>query len=84
MDITSAIKYALDGRALLILGAGFSRNALNLRNSSMPNADGLRALIYSEVCHESMDSIPKEDWENLEDLAERCIEEGHADELCSF
>lgn len=83
MDLISAIKSAIDGRALLILGAGFSRNALNLRNSSMPSADGLREIIYSEICHEPISSIPKEDWENLEDLVDRCIEEGHTDELCN-
>ena len=56
MDLISAIKSAIDGRALLILGAGFSRNAYNLRHCSMPSADGLRKLIYSEICHEDMDS----------------------------
>ena len=49
MDLISAIKSAIDGRALLILGAGFSRNAYNLRHCSMPSADGLRKLIYSEI-----------------------------------
>lgn len=80
MDLISAIKSAIDGRALLILGAGFSRNAYNLRHCSMPSADGLRKLIYSEICHEDMDSISKEDWEDLEDLVDRCVEEGRSDE----
>lgn len=84
MDLISAIKSAIDGRALLILGAGFSRNAYNLRHCSMPSADGLRKLIYSEICHEDMDSISKEDWEDLEDLVDRCVEEGRSDELCQF
>ena len=84
MDLISAIKSAIDGRALLILGAGFSRNAYNLRHCSMPSADGLRKLIYSEICHEDMDSISKEDWEDLEDLGDRCVEEGRSDELCQF
>lgn len=84
MDLISAIKSAIDGCALLILGAGFSRNAYNLRHCSMPSADGLRKLIYSEICHEDMDSISKEDWEDLEDLVDRCVEEGRSDELCQF
>lgn len=59
MDLISAIKSAIDGRALLILGAGFSRYAYNLRHCSMPSADGLRKLIYSEICHEDMVLFPK-------------------------
>ena len=59
MDLISAIKSAIDGRALLILGAGFSRNAYNLRHCSMPSADGLRKLFILKYVMKTWILFPK-------------------------
>ena len=80
MDLRTAINYAIDGNALLILGAGFSVESKNIRGENIPSALKLVDKIYSEIYHE--DDLENDDKESLEDLSDRCIEEGHSAELC--
>lgn len=80
MDLETAIKYAIDGKALLLLGAGFSRESRNIRDEKMPSAGELVDCIYKEIYQE--DNIPESDKESLEDLVDRCIEDGYANTLC--
>lgn len=80
MDLRTAINYAIDGNALLILGAGFSVESKNIRGENIPSASKLVDKIYSEIYHE--DDLENDDKESLEDLSDRCIEEGHSAELC--
>ena len=49
MDVKTAIKHAIDGNALLLLGAGFSTESKNIRGTEMPSAAGLVNCIYEEI-----------------------------------
>ena len=80
MDLRTAINFAIDGNALLILGAGFSVESKNIRGENIPSAAKLADKIYSEIYHEN--DLENDEKESLEDLSDRCIEEGHSTELC--
>ncbi len=55
MEINQLINHILDGNAVLFLGAGFSRDAINQRNKKMKDANGLSR----ELCREL--DIPEDD-----------------------
>ena len=82
MDLKTAIKHAIDGNALLLLGAGFSTESKNIRNTEMPSATELVNYIYEEIYQEY--DVSDFEKESLEDLVDRCIEEGYADKLCGL
>lgn len=82
MDVKTAIKHAIDGNALLLLGAGFSTESKNIRGTEMPSAAGLVNCIYEEIYQEY--DVPDLEKESLEDLVDRCIEEGYATKLCEL
>ena len=48
MDLEQAVKYIIDGEAVLFLGAGFSREATNISNNFMNDASGFS----KELCKE--------------------------------
>lgn len=80
MDLRTALRFALDGNALLILGAGFSVESTNVRGECIPTVSKLVDKIYSEIYNEF--DVSDDEKEPLEELSERCIEEGHSEELC--
>lgn len=49
MTIDTAIKAAEEGKALLVLGAGFSYDVINLNNDTMPLAAGLKERLCSDL-----------------------------------
>lgn len=82
MDLRTALRFALDGNALLILGAGFSVESKNVRGECIPSVSELVDKIYSEIYNEF--DVAKDEKEPLEELSERCIEEGYSEELCKL
>ena len=49
MDITTAIKHAIDGNAILFLGAGFSIGGKNKKNQDLPTANELSEQMCEEL-----------------------------------
>lgn len=49
MTLDEAVKHALDGNAVLFLGAGFSWGAENIEGNPIPNGKALSKLLLSEV-----------------------------------
>lgn len=49
MELELALKYVYDGRALLFLGAGFSRGATNLSGTDFSLGTNLGAALASEA-----------------------------------
>src|SRR5437867_2600547 len=49
MNLTEAISLALDGRAVLFTGAGFSRSALNLKGASFRSGGQLATYLATEA-----------------------------------
>src|ERR1035441_7125033 len=49
MDLDEALKLAYDGRALLFLGAGFSRGATNLAGNDFSLGTDLAGILSSEA-----------------------------------
>lgn len=82
VDLDTSIKCAIDGKALLILGAGFSVESKNVRGEYIPTASKLVDKIYSEIYHE--DNLDDDEKESLEELSDRCIKEKHSTELCQL
>ena len=74
--IEKIVKNALDGNAILFLGAGFSVGATNINNTVFPIADGL----CKELIKEGNINVDGEDKRDLEDLgyiSTRYLEEGN-------
>ncbi len=70
------IKNALDGNAILFLGAGFSVGAKNIKNTAFPIADGL----CRELIKEGNIDVEGEEEKDLNDLgyiSTRYLEEGN-------
>lgn len=70
------VKNALDGNAILFLGAGFSVGATNINNTEFPIADGL----CKELIKEGNIDVEGEEKRDLEDLgyiSTRYLEEGN-------
>jgi hypothetical protein len=49
MKVGEAIRHALDGNALLFVGSGFSRYALNVQNKQLPTGKHLAALLSAAL-----------------------------------
>lgn len=76
MDLTEAIKHAIDGNAVLFVGSGFSRSAKNLDGQSLKTGSQL-AEFLSEECHLSESA-------SLEDVADLYIEKHGATKLVNL
>ncbi|MCC5912167.1 MAG: SIR2 family protein [Clostridiaceae bacterium] len=77
MDLKKAIKHALDGSAILFLGAGFSKGALNSQKENF--------LLASDLCdllNTSMNIHVKH--HDLGDVSERFVEEKGSEELANI
>lgn len=57
MDLTTAIRHALDGNAILFLGAGFSIDGTNKINETIPNASKLSFQMCDELGIERSDDL---------------------------
>lgn len=55
MELEKAIKYAIDGKAILFVGAGFSSQALNLENTTFPLASAFSRRLCAKM------GLPPED-----------------------
>lgn len=49
MELEKAIKYAIDGKAILFVGAGFSSEALNLENTTFPLATDFSQRLCTKI-----------------------------------
>lgn len=67
MDLKTAIKHALDGNAILFLGAGFSIGGTNKMNSSLPTA--------TELSYQMCDELKIDKSDDLSIISERFIED---------
>jgi len=80
MDLNTAIKHALDGNAILFLGAGFSIGGTNKLNHPLPTA--------SELSLQMCDELKISPSDDLTLVSERFIEDPNlgkgVDELISF
>lgn len=76
MDLTEAIKHAIDGNAVLFVGSGFSRSAKNLDSQSLKTGNQLTEFL-SEECHLSEPA-------SLEDVADLYIEKYGATKLVNL
>ena len=63
--IEKIVRNALDGNAILFIGAGFSVGAKNINNTAFPVAKGLCKILIEEG---NID-IDEEDEKDLEDLS---------------
>ena len=57
MDITTAIKHAMDGNAVLFLGAGFSIGGTNRLNQTLPTAKELSLQMCDELSIKPSDEL---------------------------
>lgn len=55
MDIHDAIRHALDGRAILFTGAGFSYGARNIRDAAIPSGKSLTKELLTEIGYPNPD-----------------------------
>jgi hypothetical protein len=58
MDITTAIKHAMDGNAVLFLGAGFSIGGTNRLNQTLPTAKELSYQMCEALALNPSDELP--------------------------
>jgi hypothetical protein len=57
MDLSTAINYALDGKAILFAGSGFAYGALNIMDEKFVFGDGLRDVIASDGSFNSTNTL---------------------------
>ena len=57
MELNTAIRHALDGNAVLFLGAGFSIGGTNKINKALPNASELSFQMCDELGIERSDDL---------------------------
>lgn len=74
--IEKIVKNALDGNAILFLGAGFSVGATNTNNTVFPIADGLCRVLINEG-NIDVDGESERDLEDLGYISTRYLEEGN-------
>ena len=72
------VRDALDGNAILFLGAGFSVGATNISNSAFPIADGLCRELIKEG-NIDVDGESKKDLEDLGYISTRYLDEGNTE-----
>jgi hypothetical protein len=73
MELTRAIEKTLDGNAILFVGAGFAREAVNIQGGSLPTGNEL-AKHFADLC-----ALPE--GTSLEDAAEAYVEKFNEDAL---
>lgn len=73
MELSTAIEKALDGNAVLFVGAGFSRGAVNIKGNNLPFGHELAAH-FASLC-----ALPENT--SLEDAAEVYVEKFSTDAL---
>lgn len=74
--IEKIVRNALDGNAILFIGAGFSVGAKNINNTAFPVAKGLCKILIEEG-NIDIDEEDEKDLEDLSYISTRYIEEGN-------